>query len=79
MSPWPPNAAHAAQYHVGHFTFVGMTLDTYFKPDVLKNTLRAYTAGVFLSDSATAKAVLTCLTEVVDRLSRISAIMQRAG
>eukprot|EP00666_Eupelagonemidae_sp_cell4sb_P003519 gene3519-7622_t len=75
MSPWPPNAAHAAQYHVGHFTFVWMTLDTYFKTYVLKNTLRAYTAGV----SATAKAVLTCLTLVVDRLSRISAIMQRAG
>ena len=43
------------------------------------HTHRAYIAGVFFTESGTAKAVMFCLAEVVSRLQRMSAIMQRAG
>eukprot|EP00665_Eupelagonemidae_sp_cell47_P015983 gene15983-biopygen2863 len=66
-----PGAPHAAQRHIGHFTFVWL--------DIENRLFKAYTSGVFLTDTTAAKAVLGCLDIVVGHLVTISAILVSHG
>ena len=78
MSPFPPGAKHAEQVHVGHFTFVWVTMELADNGEKMAR-VHAYTGGVYFSETTSAKATLLCFEEIMERLIRKSNIMLSAG
>ena len=77
-SPYPPGAKHPEQHHVGHLTFVWITVELGDDGEKMAR-VHAYTAGVYFAESTAAKVTLLCFEECMERLMRMSGIMLSAG